>query len=116
MSLQSRRIEDDRFHDTELCYTLTLISGRYKPIILYCLMEYEPVRFNQMRRYIPQISDRTLSLNLKEMEKDEHIIRTPYPQLPPRVEYSLTDLGRSLAVTLYALCDWGVENRPVDRY
>ena len=58
------RIADANFCDTGYSYTLSLISGKYKPIILYCLMEYEPVRFNEMQRYLGKVTDKTLSLHL----------------------------------------------------
>ena len=91
---------------------MSLISGKYKPIILYCLMEYEPVRFNEMQRYLKNVADKTLSQNLKELETDGLIIRTVYPQIPPKVEYTLTEKGHSLVNVLDRLCDWGNDNRP----
>lgn len=106
-----KRIEDADFSQTGYSYTLSLISGKYKPIILYCLMEYEPVRFNQMQRYLGRISDKTLSATLKELERDGLVHRQMYPEVPPRVEYTLTDRGRSLMKVLDQLCDWGNENR-----
>ena len=63
----SQNINDADFYETGYYYTLSLISGKYKPIILYCLMEYEPVRFNAMRRYLKNVADKTLSQNLKEL-------------------------------------------------
>ena len=63
-------IEEANFQDTGFSYTLSLISGKYKMVILYCLMEYETVRFNELRRYLKNISDKTLSANLKELEAD----------------------------------------------
>ena len=107
-------IENSNFEDTGFCYTLSLISGKYKMIILYCLMEYQPVRFNELQRYLGKISDKTLSQNLKELEKDELIHREVYPQIPPKVEYSLTERGRSLMEVLDQLCIWGTENRRQD--
>lgn len=104
-------IEHANFEDTGFSYTLSLISGKYKMIILYCLMEFEPVRFNELQRYIGKISDKTLSQNLKELEKDELIHREAYPQIPPKVEYSLTERGKSLMVVLDQLCIWGTQNR-----
>ena len=104
-------IEEANFYDTGYSYTLSLINGKYKPIILYCLMEYEPVRFNEMQRYLGKIADKTLSQNLKELEADNLIIRTVYPQIPPKVEYTLTERGHSLVAVLDKLCDWGIENR-----
>ena len=107
-----KNIRSAHFSQTGYSFTLSLISGRYKPVILYCLMEYEPVRFNEMQRYIGNISDKTLSMNLKELEKDDLIIRTVYPQIPPKVEYTLTERCHSLVRVLELLCDWGTENRP----
>lgn len=104
-------IEDANFEETGYSYTLSLISGKYKPVILYCLMEYEPVRFNEMKRYLKRITDKTLSQHLKELEADGLIMRKVYPQIPPKVEYSLTDRGHSLMEVLDKLCDWGNENR-----
>ena len=107
----TKNIENADFSETGYSYALSLISGKYKPIILYCLMEYEPVRFNEMQRYLKNVADKTLSQNLKELEKDGLIIRTVYPQIPPKVEYTLTDRGHSLVKVLDKLCDWGIENR-----
>ena len=104
-------IEEARFSDTGYSYTLSLISGKYKPVILYCLMEYEPVRFNQMQRYLGRVADKTLSQNLKELERDGLIRRKMYPEVPPRVEYSLTERGSSHVQVLDRLCDWGLEHR-----
>lgn len=100
------------FEQTGYSYTLSLIAGKYKLVILYCLMEYEPVRFNEMQRYLKRVSDKTLSQSLKELEADDLIVRTVYPQIPPKVEYTLTDRGHSLVRVLDQLCDWGIENRP----
>ena len=68
-------IENANFEDTGFAYTLSLISGKHKMVILYCLMEFETVRFNELKRYLKTISDKTLSTNLKELEKDRLIIR-----------------------------------------
>ena len=107
----SQYIENANFEDTGFSYTLSLISGKYKMIILYCLMEYGAVRFNQLQRYLRKISDRTLSQNLKELEADGLIHREDFPQIPPKVEYSLTERGRSLMAVLDQLCVWGEQNR-----
>ncbi len=107
----SQYIENANFEDTGFSYTLSLISGKYKMIILYCLMEYGAVRFNQLQRYLRKISDRTLSQNLKELEADGLIHREVFPQIPPKVEYSLTERGRSLMAVLDQLCVWGEQNR-----
>lgn len=106
-------IENANFEATGFSYTLSLISGKHKMVILYCLMEYEVVRFNELKRYLKNISDKTLSTNLKELEADRLIIRTEYPQVPPKVEYRLSDRGKSLMVVLDQLCVWGEQNRLV---
>ena len=106
-------IESANFEDTGFSYTLSLISGKHKMVILYCLMEYEIVRFNELKRYLKNISDKTLSTNLKELEADRLIIRTEYPQIPPKVEYRLSDRGKSLMAVLDQLCVWGEQNRLV---
>jgi DNA-binding HxlR family transcriptional regulator len=104
-------IEEANFGDTGFSYALSLISGKHKMVILYCLMEFRVVRFNELRRYLKNVSDKTLSNNLKELEADRLIIRKEYPQIPPKVEYSLSDRGRSLMVVLDQLCVWGENNR-----
>ena len=104
-------IENANFEDTGFRYTLSLISGKHKMVILYCLMEFEVVRFNELRRYLKNVSDKTLSNNLKELETDRLIVRKEYPQIPPKVEYSLSDRGKSLMEVLDQLCIWGEKNR-----
>ena len=79
-------------------------------VILYCLMEFEPVRFNEMKRYLGKITDTTLSNNLKELENDDLIIRKEYSQIPPKVEYFLSERGKSLMKVLDQLCIWGEKN------
>lgn len=107
----SNYIEDANFEETGFHYTLSLISGKYKMVILYCLMEFEAVRFNELQRYLKKISDKTLSQNLKELEADGLVVRTAYPQIPPKVTYSLSEKGRSLMRVLDELCIWGEEHR-----
>lgn len=104
-------IGDANFEDTGFSYTMSLISGKHKMVILYCLMEYKAVRFNELKRYLKKISDKTLSTNLKELESAQLIIRTEYPQIPPKVEYSLSDRGKSLMDVLDQLCIWGEKNK-----
>lgn len=104
-------IEKANFEDAGFSYTLSLISGKRKMVILYCLMEFETVRFNELKRYLKTVSDKTLSTNLKELEADHLIIRQEYPQVPPKVEYRLSDRGKSLMEVLDLLCVWGEKNR-----
>ena len=104
-------IESAHFEETGFHYTLSLISGKYNMSILYCLMEFAPVRFNEMRRYLRTVSDKTLSAALKELESNGLIFRKEYPQIPPKVEYGLTERGKSLMPVLDSLCIWGEQNR-----
>lgn len=87
--------------------TLSLISGKYKMVILYLLFEHKKIRHNELKRKIGTISFKSLSLMLKELEKDGLINRVEFPQIPPKVEYSLTELGFSLMPVLNSMCEWG---------
>ncbi len=112
METQNKRcISSERLSDTGFSYTLSLISGKYKMTILYTLMEFEVVRYNELQRYIKGISYKTLSLSLKELEHDGLILRKEYPQIPPKVEYRLSERGKSLMPILDGMCEWGDKNR-----
>ncbi len=100
--------------DVPFGYTLSLIGGKWRLIILYFLVEYETVRFNELKRKIGAITYKTLSEQLKGMERDGLIVRKEYPQIPPKVEYSLSDKGRSLYPIMEAMCRWGEAHRPDD--
>lgn len=106
-----RCISGENLESTGFAYTLSLINGKYKMIILYTLMEFGVVRFNEMKRYISGISYKTLSVTLKELELDKLVLRKEYPQIPPKVEYSLTERGQSLIPILDSLCEWGDDYR-----
>lgn len=109
--MDQRCIGNESLGTTGFSYTLSLINGKYKMTILYTLMEFGVVRFNEMKKYIGTISYKTLSATLKELEADRLIDRKEYPQIPPKVEYSLTARGKSLIPILDAMCAWGDENR-----
>lgn len=115
VNADGQTIDESQFEGTGYSYTMSLISGKHKMVILYCLMEFQPVRFNEMRRYLGRISDKTLSQTLKELEADGLIERREYPQIPPKVEYRLTEHGASLMEVLDQLCVWGQENRQPGR-
>lgn len=104
--IQNANLEDTGFH-----YTMSLIQGKYKMVILYTLMEFKVVRFNELKKYIRSISYKTLSSTLKELEADGLVHREEYPQIPPKVEYSLTERGKSLIPILDQMCAWGDEHR-----
>ena len=106
-----RCIANECLGSTGFSYTLSLINGKYKMTILYTLMEFGVVRFNEMKKYIGGISYKTLSSTLKELESDGLVHREEYPQIPPKVEYSLTPRGQSLIPILDQMCEWGDQNR-----
>lgn len=86
--------------------TLALISGRWKINILWLLLDGKR-RYTDIRNGLPGISERMLSLQLREMEKDGLMSRTVFPEVPPRVEYELTKLGLSMQPVLQSIDDWG---------
>ncbi|SFM25019.1 winged helix-turn-helix transcriptional regulator [Methanolobus profundi] len=88
--------------------TLGVIGGKWKPLILWQLKE-EVLRYNSLQQALPGISPRMLTKQLRELEEDGLVRREMYPEIPPRVEYSLTDFGRTIIPVLEALCQWGIE-------
>ncbi len=99
---------DIPLEETGFGYTLARVSGKYKMTIMYWLSEYKSVlRFNELQRCIGTISYKTLSSTLKEMEHDGLVIRKEYPQIPPKVEYSLSQRGQSLLPVINLMCTWG---------
>lgn len=95
--------------DCPVAATLQLIGGKWKPIIMYCLRS-ETRRFGEISARIPTISRKVLTEQLKELEEDHLIIRTQYKEIPPRVEYSLTTLGKSMAPVFSEIEKWGLEH------
>ena len=104
-------IADCCLENTGFNYTMSLIQGKYKMFIRYTLVEFQVVRFNEMQKYIGGITCKTLSSTLKQLEADGLIFRKEYPQIPPKVEYSLTSRGESLIPILNSMCDWGYRHR-----
>ena len=109
--MSDKCISNCNLENTGFNYTMSLIQGKYKMFILYTLMEFGVVRFNEMQKYIGTITFKTLSSTLKQLEADGLIIRTEYPQIPPKVEYKLSERGRSLMPILDQMCEWGDQNR-----
>lgn len=90
--------------------TLRVVAGKWKPLILYFLAQDGPTRYGELRRAVRDVSDKVLIQQLKELEADGLVKRTDYKEVPPRVDYGLTPLGRSLAEALVPLCAWGTEH------
>ena len=90
--------------------TLTLISSKWKVLIVRDLLA-STKRFGELQRSVGNVSQKVLTAQLREMEEDGLVDRKVYPEVPPRVEYSLTELGRSLEPVLSAMWNWGEEYR-----
>lgn len=87
--------------------TLNVIGGKWKPVILWHLNDMSPLRFNELEKRINGITQKMLTQQLREMENDKLIARKVYAVVPPKVEYSVTDHGKSLNKVLYELGRWG---------
>ena len=94
-------------------FTLNKIGGRWKPLILWHLRNPERLRYNELKKALPEISEKMLIQNLKELEKDAIIERIARPVVPPFVEYGLTDKGRNITPILNAMANWGLQNQTV---
>ena len=92
--------------------TLRVIAGKWKPLIIYFLIQ-GPNRYGELKRAVRGVSDKMLIQQLKELEADGIVTRNDYREVPPRVDYTLTPLGHSLADALTPLCNWGSENMDI---
>ena len=90
--------------------TLKVLGGKWKILILFHL-NGSSKRFSELRRSIPQITEKMLTQQLKELEADSVVNRKVYPQVPPKVEYSITDYGKTLQPVIKSMCKWGMEHR-----
>jgi DNA-binding HxlR family transcriptional regulator len=86
------------------------IGGKWKPVMLFHL-QFGPRRFGELKRLVEGISEKVLIQQLKNLTEDGILVRHDFQEVPPRVEYSITEFGRSLAQALQPLCEWGNANR-----
>ena len=87
-----------------------IIAGKWKPAIIYALVMNGTLRFNELRRLIPRVSQRMLTQQLRDLQRHGLVDRVFYPEIPPRVEYSVTKLGRSLHPIFKSVCNWAEKN------
>lgn len=95
--------------DCSVEYALDLLTRKWQMHILWCLCQTEIIRFNELKRKLPGISNNALAKSLRELEENNIVLRIQYNEVPPRVEYSLTDLGKSLKPILILLSKWGTD-------
>lgn len=88
-------------------YAISLINGKWKMHILFWLWKRNVLRYGELKRNLGNVTHKMLSNQLKELEADGLIIRIQYPQVPPKVEYQLSELGESLMPVLQSVCQWG---------
>ncbi|SHJ71042.1 winged helix-turn-helix transcriptional regulator [Propionispora hippei] len=101
--------------ETSTCsitYTLSIISSKWKWLLLYKLFQNGVQRYGEIKRSIPPITHKMLSQQLKELEEESLINRKEYPQVPPKVEYSLTTKGETLIPVLELMSQWGAAHKP----
>ena len=119
MSEQKTRIfAAHGIQNTGFYHTMSLVRGKYKLPILYCLYLNGPTRYNELKRLMETATFRSLTNALKELDNEGLIIRREFEQIPPKVEYSLSELGHSLTPVLEVFCRWGEEHKkgeiPID--
>lgn len=95
-----------------IIYTLSVVGGKWKWLIMYKLSENSVLRYGELKRILPSITHKMLSQQLKELEAEHLVCRKAYRQIPPKVEYSLTDKGETLLPIMDLMSEWGRKNRP----
>lgn len=86
---------------------INVLSGKWKLQILFHIYQQKNIRFNELQRRLGQITTKTLTAQLRELEEQKIIKRTVYPEVPPKVEYSFSEIGETLTPVLKTLCNWG---------
>jgi len=94
-------------HDCKVETALDILVGKWKPVILYHILSSGVLRFSELQRLIPEITKKMLTTQLRELEYHNIINRNVYPQIPPKVEYSITEYGKGLVPLLDAMHHWG---------
>ncbi|MEQ2528328.1 transcriptional regulator [Robertmurraya yapensis] len=104
-----KKIENGEFN-CEKEFTLSLINGKWKITIIYYLGRDGTLRFSEIKRLFPKITHKVLTAQIRELEEDGIVSRKVYPEVPSRVEYSLTELGESLMPIVLLMYEWGKKN------
>lgn len=98
--------QEKEFYNTK-DLALSVVGGRWKIAIIWSLLHNGTLRLSEFNKILPDINQRMLIRQLRELERDLIIARTVYPVVPPKVEYHLTDIGKELAPVVQSICDWG---------
>lgn len=99
-------------HKEKIFYTskdlaLSIIGGRWKIAIIWCLLQDSPLRLSELQKKLPDVNQRMLIRQLRELEEDKIITRFVHPVVPPKVEYQLSAIGRRLEPVVTSICEWG---------
>ena len=105
----------DKYEQCPMYYAMSVLEGKWKWIILWEIHKEGVIRYNRLREILKPIAHKTLSQQLKELESDAIVHREQYNQVPPKVEYSLTEKGKTLIPILSLMYEWGKEHRPTDK-
>lgn len=104
--MKNELLSPDPGSDCPVTHCLQVIGGKWKPVILFCI-ENGVNRFGALQRAIPAVTKQMLTQQLRELERDGIITRTVFPEVPPRVEYNLTERGRSILPVIESMRNWG---------
>ncbi len=107
------RTKEKKFHEPFGCSveaTVSVIGGRWKPVIIFHLLQHNVLRFSEFKRSIQGITERMLTNQLRELERDKIVSRKVFAEVPPRVEYALTEHGRTLEPIMIAMREWGADH------
>ncbi|MCA0985707.1 winged helix-turn-helix transcriptional regulator [Guptibacillus algicola] len=97
-------------HECKVETALDILVGKWKPVILFNIFQHGTLRFSELQRLIPNITKKMLTTQLRELEYHDIINRKVYPQVPPKVEYSITDYGKGLTPLLESMHEWGLSH------
>ena len=101
-----RLVQGDKVYSTPMDVTLEVIGGKWKALLVYRLLN-GPLRFSELKRLVPDITEKMLTQQLRELERVGVLTRTVFAEVPPRVEYCVTVHGATLQPVLAAMCEWG---------
>lgn len=109
--MENRELIDEKYLECPIEYTMNKIIGKRKLVILWHIYDKKVIRYGELKKSVYKISHKMLSDHLKELVNDGLIEKKIYPEIPPKVEYSLTKFGETLIPIMNSLCQWGIDHR-----